>query len=155
MFETQRVSICTGHTVVCDFEDKITAQDDFVNVMDRSYRLTSDRPCFLFSLNITYVTPKTIQFHYPQKIVLGSKCPRKILFYFENISTADQVRCQSVSPTQNTVLPLSIQTLCKIQRHVASPDDIIFSIRSLHSKHLDRAHAVASNLFTMLFCIPP
>ena len=33
--------------------------------------------------------------------------------------------------------------------------DIIFSIRRLHSKHLDRAHAVTSNLFTMLFCIPP
>ena len=45
-----------------------------------------------------------------------------------------------------TVLPLSIQTLCKLHRHVALPNDIIFSIRRLHSKHLDCEHAVASNL---------
>ena len=53
-----------------------------------------------------------------------------------------------------TVLPLSTQTLCELHRHVASPNDIIFSIRRLHSEHLHRAHAVASNLSTMLFCIP-
>ena len=41
-----------------------------------------------------------------------------------------------------TVLPLSIQTLCERHRHVVSPNDIAFSIRRLHSKHLDRAHAV-------------
>ena len=56
---------------------------------------------------------------------------------------------------QYTVLPLGIQTLCELHRHVASPDDIIYSIRRLHLKHLDRAYAVPSNLFTMLFCIPP
>ena len=54
-----------------------------------------------------------------------------------------------------TVLPLSIQTLCKNHRHVASPNDIIFCMRRLHVKHLDRAHAVVSNLFTMLLGIPP
>ena len=43
-----------------------------------------------------------------------------------------------------TVLPLSIQTLCELHRHVASPNDITFSIRRLHSKHLDRAQAVVS-----------
>ena len=53
-----------------------------------------------------------------------------------------------------TVLPLSIQTLCKLHRHVTSPNVIIFSIRKLHSKHLHRAHAMASNNSTMLFCIP-
>ena len=54
-----------------------------------------------------------------------------------------------------TVLSLSIQTLCKLHRHFASPNDIIFSIGRLHSKHLDRAHAMASTVFTILFCIPP
>ena len=54
-----------------------------------------------------------------------------------------------------TVLPLSIQTLCELHRHVASPNDMISSIRRLHSKHLDCAYAMASNLFTMLLCIPP
>ena len=53
-----------------------------------------------------------------------------------------------------TVLPQSIQTLCEFHRHVALPNDIIFSIRRLHSSS-DRVHAVASDLFTMLFCIPP
>ena len=55
----------------------------------------------------------------------------------------------------HTVLPLSIQTLCKLHRHVALPNDIIFSIRRFHSKHLDCEHPVASNFFTMLFCILP
>ena len=54
--------------------------------------------------------------------------------------------------TWSTVLPLSIRTLCEAHRHVASPNDIIFSVRRLHSKHLDHAHAAASNLHTMLFC---
>ena len=55
----------------------------------------------------------------------------------------------------STVLPLSIQTLCELHRHVAPPNNIIFSFRRLRSKHRDRAHAVASNLTTILFCIPP
>ena len=55
----------------------------------------------------------------------------------------------------STVLPLSIQTLCELYRHVASPNDIIFSIRRLHSKHLYGVHAVVPNLITIVFCIPP
>ena len=54
----------------------------------------------------------------------------------------------------STVLPLSIQTRCKLHRHVPSPSDIIFFIQRLHSKHLHRVYAVASNLYMMLFCIP-
>ena len=57
-------------------------------------------------------------------------------------------------PRFDTVLPLRIRTLCELHRHVASPNDIIFFMRRLHLKHLDRAHAVASNPFTMLLCIP-
>ena len=37
----------------------------------------------------------------------------------------------------------------QLQKHVASPNDIIFSIGRLRSKHLDRAHALASDLFTV------
>ena len=54
-----------------------------------------------------------------------------------------------------TVSPLSIQSLCELHRHVASPNDIIFSIRRLHSKHHDRVHTVGSNLFTMLRLLKP
>ena len=43
----------------------------------------------------------------------------------------------------------------RLLRHVPSPNDIIFSIRRLNLKHLDRAQAVASNPFTMLLCAPP
>ena len=60
-----------------------------------------------------------------------------------------------LTPWHSTVLPLSIQTLCELHRHVTSPNDIIFSIRRLHSNHLNRAHAVASSIIMMLFCIPP
>ena len=54
----------------------------------------------------------------------------------------------------DTVLPLSIQMLCELHRHVAWPNDIIFAIRRLHWKHLHLARAVVSNLVTMLLCIP-
>ena len=55
----------------------------------------------------------------------------------------------------HTVSPLSIQTLCELHRYVASSNDSISSIRRLHPKHLDCAHAVASSLYTILFCISP
>ena len=48
----------------------------------------------------------------------------------------------------------SIQTLCKLHRHVASPHDIIFSIRRLHLKHLHRAYAVTSNFFNDVILHP-
>ena len=38
-------------------------------------------------------------------------------------------------------------------RHVASRNDIIFFVRRLQAKHLDRAHAVVPSIFTTLFCI--
>ena len=72
--------------------------------------------------------------------------PKHIVIHFETQITAVDM---------HTVLPLSIQTLCEVYRHVASPNDIIFFIRRLHSKHLDCAHAVASKFLTMSFCIPP
>ena len=46
------------------------------------------------------------------------------------------------SVVYTVLLPLSIQTLFDLHKHVASPTDIIFSIRRLHSKHLDRAHII-------------
>ena len=71
-----------------------------------------------------------------------------------HLMTNIDVCCFNMYVNIYTVGTLSIQTLCELHRHVASLNDLIFSIRRLHSNHLDHAHAMASNLFTMLFCIP-
>ena len=100
---------------------------------------------------IGYFIPKFIYFTIQSVHLQDSSVPKRVLLQLRETITV-QTSCLE---RRDTVLPLRIETLCEIRRHVASPNDIIFSIRRLHLKHLDCAHAVTPNLMTMVFCIPP
>ena len=90
-----------------------------------------------------------------QPNVLCEHAPFSVLSYV--FPTMWDWKCwrEGLPEQHNTVLPLSIRTLCEPHRHVDSSNDIIFCIRRLHLKHRDLTHAVASNLTTISFCIPP
>ena len=83
--------------------------------------------------------PENHLFLFSKKLFSGSKYPTNISFNFEQGSTGFKhylAVCLSVClcvlalttflVPLSTVLPLSIQTLCKLHRHVPSPNDIIY-----------------------------
>ena len=60
----------------------------------------------------------------------------------------------NTSSTQNKITAHHIQTTrCKLNTHVALPNDVVCFIRRLHVKHLALAHMVSSRLLTVFFCI--